>query len=66
MGQGGAHPQHTLSIVNIDGRVVSRHEIAANALNHAVQVNLDQLAGGIYMIRMDGTDFHSSTTVAKQ
>jgi hypothetical protein len=61
-----AHPALTLSILDLQGRVMMKSDAASNALNHPFSLNIHQLAPGLYQLRIQGDGINIVEKVIKQ
>lgn len=48
------HPALSVSVSDINGRLISNREIGVNGLNTPFKLDISDLAGGVYMIRLSG------------
>jgi hypothetical protein len=48
------HPALSVSVSDINGRLISNREVGVNGLNTPFKLDISGLAGGVYMIRLSG------------
>ncbi len=60
------HPELKLQMINLDGKIVREMDIAANAMNAPMQLNIANLPAGVYHIKLVGEDVNTGTTIVKQ